>query len=105
MRVTAHSNDETAVMAYTQCMRDQGIEPLHPVVDADGSVQKPETTEELAARKEGVPPTRPARQLVAAPLSVRQPSCIPSGHHPGLLPVLRHLAQSEAVIAPVGAFG
>jgi len=38
-------DDEAAMMAYTQCMRDQGIELLDPVVDADGNVQKPECAE------------------------------------------------------------
>ncbi len=34
-------DDEAKVMAFTQCMRDQGIEYLDPVVDSDGNVQEP----------------------------------------------------------------
>jgi len=45
-------DDEAAMMAYTQCMRDQGIELLDPVVDADGNVQKPELAEGFEASKE-----------------------------------------------------
>jgi hypothetical protein len=33
---------EAAMMALTQCLRDQGIEVYDPVVDAEGNVQKPE---------------------------------------------------------------
>ena len=49
-------NDEAAVMAFVQCMRDEGIEFKDPVIDSDGNVQQPEfvegftvTQEELAA--------------------------------------------------------
>jgi hypothetical protein len=49
-------DDEEAVMAFVQCMRDEGIEFKDPVVDSDGNVQEPEfvegfvvTREELAA--------------------------------------------------------
>ena len=49
-------DDEAKVMAFVQCMRDQGIEYKDPVVDSDGNVQAPEfaegftvTREELAA--------------------------------------------------------
>ena len=35
-------DDEAKVMAFTQCMRDQGIEFKDPVVDSDGNVQPPE---------------------------------------------------------------
>ena len=49
-------DDEAAVMAFVQCMRDEGIEFKDPVVDSDGNVQEPEfvegftvTREELAA--------------------------------------------------------
>jgi hypothetical protein len=40
------------MMAFTQCMRDQGIELLDPVVDADGNIQKPEPVEGFEASKE-----------------------------------------------------
>ena len=49
-------DDEAAVMAFVQCMRDEGIEYKDPVVDSDGNVQRPEllegftiTREEMAA--------------------------------------------------------
>jgi hypothetical protein len=35
-------DNEAKMMAFTQCMRDQGIDLKDPVVDADGNVQKPE---------------------------------------------------------------
>lgn len=38
-------DDEAKVMAFTQCMREQGIELKDPVVDADGNVQQPELVE------------------------------------------------------------
>jgi hypothetical protein len=38
-------NDEAKVMAFVQCMRDQGIEYKDPVVDSDGNVQSPEFVE------------------------------------------------------------
>ncbi|MCP4424973.1 MAG: hypothetical protein GY803_10805 [Chloroflexi bacterium] len=48
-------DDETKVMNFAQCMRDEGIEYQDPVVDAKGNVQRPElvagvsiTREELA---------------------------------------------------------
>jgi hypothetical protein len=44
-------SDEAKVMAFTQCMRDQGIEYLDPVVDADGNVQKPEEGDGFEASK------------------------------------------------------
>jgi hypothetical protein len=33
--------DEAKMMAFTQCMRDQGIELLDAGVDAEGNVQRP----------------------------------------------------------------
>ena len=49
-------DDETKVMAFVQCMRDQSIEYKDPVVDSQGNVQRPEfvegfeySREELAA--------------------------------------------------------
>jgi hypothetical protein len=38
-------DDEARMMAFTQCMRDQGIELMDPVVDAEGNVQRPELAE------------------------------------------------------------
>ena len=40
-------DDEAKVMAFVQCMRDQGIEYQDPVVDSEGSVQQPELVEAL----------------------------------------------------------
>jgi hypothetical protein len=37
--------NEAMMMAFTQCLRDQGLDVLDPVVDADGNVQKPEMAE------------------------------------------------------------
>ena len=34
-------DDEGKVMAFVQCMRDEGIEYLDPTVDAEGNVQRP----------------------------------------------------------------
>ena len=45
-------DDEARMMAFTQCMRDQGIEMTDPMVDADGNVQKPELAEGYQASKE-----------------------------------------------------
>jgi hypothetical protein len=33
------------MMAFTECLREQGIEVLDPVVDANGNVDKPELAE------------------------------------------------------------
>ena len=38
-------DDEAKVMAFTQCMRDQGIQYMDPVVDSDGNVQPPKLAE------------------------------------------------------------
>jgi len=35
-------DNEAMMMAFTECLRDQGIDVLDPVVDADGNVEKPE---------------------------------------------------------------
>jgi hypothetical protein len=45
-------DDEAKVMAFTQCMRDQGIEFLDPVVDSDGNVQEPKLAEGGALTRE-----------------------------------------------------
>lgn len=34
--------NEAMMIAFTECMRDEGIELLDPVVDSEGNVQKPE---------------------------------------------------------------
>ena len=36
---------EAKVMAFTQCMREQGIELLDPEVDSEGNVQRPQLAE------------------------------------------------------------
>jgi len=36
------SDDEAKVMAFAECMRDQGIEMKDPEVDSEGNVQQPE---------------------------------------------------------------
>lgn len=53
-------DDEAAVMAFSQCMRDQGIEYEDPLVDAAGNVQKP-------ALAEGVEVTEATKEKLAAP--------------------------------------
>ena len=45
-------DDEAKVMAFTQCMRGQGIEYLDPVVDSDGNVQRPQLAEGVQATRE-----------------------------------------------------
>jgi hypothetical protein len=35
------ADDEAAILAFTQCLRDQGIEIDDPTVDADGNLQLP----------------------------------------------------------------
>lgn len=40
-------DNEAKMMAFTQCLRDQGVKVLDPVVDADGNVGKPELAEGL----------------------------------------------------------
>jgi hypothetical protein len=45
-------DDEAKVMAFTQCMRDQGIEYKDPMVDSDGNVQRPELAEGVALTRE-----------------------------------------------------
>jgi hypothetical protein len=36
---------EVEVMAFSQCMRDQGVEMKDPIIDSGGNVQKPEPVE------------------------------------------------------------
>jgi hypothetical protein len=35
-------DNEAAMMAYTECLRDQGLDVADPIVDADGNIGKPE---------------------------------------------------------------
>jgi len=44
-------DDEAKVMAFTECMRDQGIQYIDPVVDSDGNVQRPEFIEGFTATR------------------------------------------------------
>lgn len=45
-------DDEAAVMAFVQCMRDEGIKLKDPVVDSDGNVQAPEVVEGVELTRE-----------------------------------------------------
>ncbi len=45
-------DDEAKMMAFTQCMRDQGIELLDPEVDSEGNVQRPELAEGVEMTRE-----------------------------------------------------
>ena len=45
-------DDEAKVMAFVQCMRDQGIELLDPGVDSEGNVQAPELAEGVEMSRE-----------------------------------------------------
>ena len=45
-------DDEAKVMAFVQCMRDQGIEYKDPVVDSEGNVQRPEFVEGFTVTRE-----------------------------------------------------
>lgn len=45
-------DNEAAMMALTQCLRDQGLEVYDPVVDSEGNVQKPEFAEGFDAKGE-----------------------------------------------------
>ena len=38
-------DNEAKAMAFTQCMRDQGIEYRDPIVDSEGNVQQPDFAE------------------------------------------------------------
>jgi hypothetical protein len=44
--------NEAKMMAFTECLRDQGVEVLDPVVDAEGNVEKPELAEGVDAKGE-----------------------------------------------------
>ena len=45
-------DDEAKMMAFVQCMRDEGIEFKDPVVDSDGNVQRPEYVKGFTATRE-----------------------------------------------------
>jgi len=45
-------DDEAMMMAFTQCMRDQGIELLDPGVDSEGNVQRPQLAEGAEVTRE-----------------------------------------------------
>ena len=45
-------DDEAKVMAFVQCMRDQGIEHQDPVVDSEGNVQRPQLVEGVTLTRE-----------------------------------------------------
>lgn len=47
-------DNEARMMAFTQCLRDQGIDVLDPVVDADGNVEKPELAQGVDPKGEVV---------------------------------------------------
>jgi hypothetical protein len=45
-------SNEAIMMAFTECLREQGVEVMDPVVDSDGFVDKPEFVEGFEASKE-----------------------------------------------------
>jgi len=45
-------DDESKVIAFVQCMRDQGIKYEDPVVDSDGNVQPPKLIEGFTITRE-----------------------------------------------------
>jgi hypothetical protein len=45
-------DDEGKMMAFVQCMRDEGIEFKDPVVDSDGNVQRTQFVEGFTATRE-----------------------------------------------------
>ena len=45
-------SDEEKMMAFVQCMRDQGIQYKDPVVDSDGNVQRPGFVEGFTSTRE-----------------------------------------------------
>ena len=47
-------DNEAMMMAFTECLRDQGIDVLDPVVDSEGNVEKPEFAEGAEYDKETV---------------------------------------------------
>ena len=49
-------DNEAMMMAFTECLREQGIDVMDPVVDAEGNVQKPELVEGAEWDKETMGP-------------------------------------------------
>ena len=47
-------DNEAMMMAFTECLREHGVEVVDPVVDADGNVQKPELVEGTEWDKEAM---------------------------------------------------
>lgn len=45
-------DDEAKMMAFTQCMRDEGVEIVDAVVDSDGNVQRPTLAEGVEVSRE-----------------------------------------------------
>ena len=45
-------DDEHKVMAFVQCMRDQGIEYEDPIIDSEGNVQSPKLVEGFTVTRE-----------------------------------------------------
>ena len=45
-------DDEAKMMAFTQCMRDEGVEIVDAVVDSDGNVQRPTLAEGVQVSRE-----------------------------------------------------
>jgi len=46
------SDGEAALLAFTECMREQGVELIDPVVDSKGDVQPPEVAEGVELTRE-----------------------------------------------------
>ena len=47
-------DDEAKVMAFVQCMRDEGLEFMDPTVDSDGNVQRPQLAEGIKVTREKI---------------------------------------------------
>ena len=45
-------DNEAMMMAFTQCLRDQGVDVVDPVIDSEGNVQKPEFAEGVDVKRE-----------------------------------------------------
>jgi len=50
-------DNEAMMLAFTDCLREQGIDVLDPVVDADGNVQQPERVQGGKGDKEAMEDT------------------------------------------------
>ncbi len=44
-------NNEKMMMQFTECLRNEGLEVVDPIVDADGNIQKPELVEDATVTK------------------------------------------------------